>query len=91
MQHLISNFHEQKDNFTTAIISNRESKVLPTKVTSYCEPHKQSTYYFSSAYLLNFISRIPSEGNAPPLSVCKTDLLLLQYEGFDFVLEYLLL
>ena len=63
---------------------NRETQVLPTKVTSYCEPHKQSTYYFSSAYLLNFISRIPSEGNAPPLSVCKTDLLLLQHEGLFF-------
>ena len=25
---------------------NREAQVLPTKVTSYCEPHKQSTHYF---------------------------------------------
>ena len=24
---------------------NREAQVLPTKVTSYCEPHKQSTQY----------------------------------------------
>ena len=63
---------------------NREAQVLPTKVTSYCEPHKQSTHYSSSAYLLNFISGIPSEGNAPPLSVCKTDLLPLQHKGYSY-------
>ena len=49
---------------------NRETQILPTKVTSYCEPHKQSTHYSPSAYLSNFISGIaPDRLELPTNSV----------------------
>ena len=80
------NIHEQNDSFTTDILSKQGSSGITNQGYFLLRTSKQSTHYFPSAYLLNFISGVPSEGNAPPLSVCKTDLLLLQHEGFDFCL-----
>ena len=61
---------------------NREAQVLPTKVASYCEPHKQSTHrHWVLISQFEWVEYPRRDSNSRPTR-CKRAALSLSYLGF---------
>ena len=77
----MSNLHEQRDSHITLKTIKGGSWVLPTKVTSYCEPHKQSTHrHWVLISQFEWFEYPRRDSNSRPTR-CKRAALSLSYLG----------